>query len=120
MKISLSCKILKGSEVFLGTSKTFVNTRQGDSRATCLSIDPGDGFVILLLFLFFFFVGLDLRCSIWTFLVAANGGYSLVVVLRFLVVLAALVVAHGLKLPQHVESSGPVTKPISPTLVAAS
>ena len=68
-------------------------------------------------FFFFFLLGWIFAAAFGLSLVAANGGYSLVVVLRFLVALAALVVAHGLKLPRSMWNlPGPATKPMSPTL----
>ena len=55
--------------------------------------------VFLLLFHFVFLLGWIPVAAFGLSLVAADGGYSLVVVLRFLVVSAPLVVAHGLSSP---------------------
>ena len=55
--------------------------------------------VFLLLFHFAFLLGWIPVAAFGLSLVAADGGYSLVVVLRFLVVSAPLVVAHGLSSP---------------------
>ena len=54
-------------------------------------------FSFIILFIYLYLAGLGLHCCTGFSVIAANGGYPLVAVDRFLIVLASLVAELGLK-----------------------
>ena len=53
-------------------------------------------FFLKLFFIYLLLALLDLHCYAWLSLVVVDGGYSQVVVYRFLIAVVSLVVEHGL------------------------